>query len=99
MAFSLAIELQLREGSMETVLALFEETLPLVRAEEDCLAFKGHIDAEKPNTLWLYESYTSSDYHRQVHSIRPEIEHLLDNLKPHLAAPWQAWNGEVAFSA
>ena len=98
-AFSLAIRLELRDGSMGAVLELFEAMLPSLRAEEGCLAFVGHLVAGDPHTLWLYESYVSRAYHRDVHSSRPDVRRLLDALTPHLASQWEAWSGDAAFSA
>jgi quinol monooxygenase YgiN len=96
--FGMIVTLSVRPGRMDQVLEILGSLMPRVRDEEGCLAFSVLTSPATPDTVWLYESYSSESYHDDVHESFPEVKNVLARLPEHLTAPWVVHQGELALS-
>lgn len=87
MAYAMTVTLQVKPGSVGRVLELLKESAATSRAEDDCLAFEVYRAPDDDYRLWLYEVYTTKEYHDGVHAGLPAIQRSLEAIPPLLATP------------
>ena len=94
MAHALAVTLRTRPGCRGRVLEVIDELRAVAESSGQCLAHVAHIPAE-PDSVWLYECYTSEEYHRDEHLSLPRVQQLLAELTPLIVLPWTVWQGDT----
>ena len=95
MAYALAVTLQTRPGCRQRVLEVIDELRAVAEASGECLAHVAHVPAADPDSIWLYECYSSEGYHRDVHLAVPRVQELLEELTPLIVLPWIVWQGDT----
>ena len=93
MAYAMAVRLTVREGTSARVLELLDQLRLAAEASGECRRFAIHEGSAAPDCIWVYEAYSSREYHEETHLQLPRVQELLAELSPCLAAPWESWVG------
>ena len=94
MAYALAVALQARPGCRQRVLDVIDQLRAVAVSSGECIAHVAHLPAE-PDTVWLYECYSSEEYHRDEHLVTPRVQELLADLTSLITLPWTVWQGHT----
>ena len=95
MAYALAVTLHTRPGCRGRVLEVIDELRAVAESSGECLAHVAHVPGAEADSVWLYECYTSEEYHRDEHLALPRVTQLLEELTPLIVLPWVVWQGDT----
>jgi len=94
MAYAMVVLLHTKPGHRDEVTQILETILPRATKEDGCLAFNVHNSSDDPDLVWLYEVFTTLEYHDEVHESYVEVKAALEQLPAHLSAPWVVFQGD-----
>lgn len=97
MSYGLCVALPLRPGGASAVLELLTAAMPAIRREDGCLAFTVQQSDDDPDLIWIFEAYTSKQYHDDVHESIPEVKRVLAEVGQYLAGQPVMFAGATLF--
>lgn len=94
MAYGMVVLLHAKPGHRDEITRILDTMLPRAKEEDGCLAFNVHNSHDDPDLVWLYEVFTTMEYHDEVHESYAEVKAVLEQLPEHLFAPWVIYQGD-----
>lgn len=72
MSVVITLEVEAKDGSINELKKMFNETLPDTRAYDGCEYVIAYTDQDKPNSVFLIEGWTSREHYEKYITWRKE---------------------------